>query len=437
VASVAQGVSRSQARSLVELTGCLALRPLHALMSAPSLLFLFALAAMLLRPPNLDFYFLDRIALAVLTFAVLLRALLLRQPLWNSSPVGWPLLVLLLLAFASLVGQPYDAASWSLFAAKWLVPFLLFHGARMVFADETSLRRLELFGLITFAYLLFIAIAFLLGAHELIFPSFILDPTLGIHADRARGPFLQAVANGVSLNLLGLLALNAYRRGRLRGVVALIMMVAFPVAILATKTRAVWLSSAACLAWLLVSTRDARIRRAAKSMAAIVAFGALLVCFVNSDGCLTSRLQDQSPLDYRAAVYHAGWQMFLEKPIFGWPSAQIQSELAARITDFHVDTYILHNTYLEIAVNYGLFGLGLYLWMMLQLFHLSRTPRLLLQVDGFADRQFRSLWPLLIFVFALNASFVVMNYQFVSGLLFTLAGILAAQNRQPNLAFSS
>jgi putative inorganic carbon (HCO3(-)) transporter len=434
VASFSEGISRSEAQSLVDLTCSLVFRPFHFLISAPSGLFLCALAAMLLRPPNLEFYFLDRIALAMLVFAVLLRALLLRQGVWNSGSLAWPLLAMLLLAFASLVSQPYDPASWSLFAAKWLVPFLLYHAAGIVFADRTSLRRLELFAIITFGYLLFIAIAFLLGVRELIFPSFILDASLGIHADRARGPFLQAVANGVSLNLLGLLALNSYRGGRLRGILALVLMVAFPVAILATKTRAVWLSSAACLVWLLVSTRDPRVRRAVKAMAVIVSVGVLIVCLANTDGCLTTRLEDQSPLDYRAAVYQAGWQMFLEKPILGWPSAQIQSQLASRITDFHVDNYILHNTYLEIAVNYGLLGLGLYLWMMLQMFRLSRAPRLLLQVDGFADREFRSLWPLFVFVFALNASFVVMNYQFVSGLLFTLAGILEAQNRQHSLA---
>jgi len=33
-------------------------------------------------------------------------------------------------------------------------------------------------------------------------------------------------------------------------------------------------------------------------------------------------------------------------------------------------------------------------------------------------------------VYLLNATFVVMNYRFVNGLLFTLAGVLAAQNRR-------
>ena len=67
-------------------------------------------------------------------------------------------------------------------------------------------------------YLSVIALLFLFGEKSLILPPFILDENLGIHADRARGPFLQAVANGVTLNLLGLVALDSYRRRRLRGV---------------------------------------------------------------------------------------------------------------------------------------------------------------------------------------------------------------------------
>jgi hypothetical protein len=35
-------------------------------------------------------------------------------------------------------------------------------------------------------------------------------------------------------------------------------------------------------------------------------------------------------------------------------------------------------------------------------------------------------------VYLFNSCFVVMNYQFVNGLVFTIAGMLAAQNRQAN-----
>jgi hypothetical protein len=89
--------------------------------------------------------------------------------------------------------------------------------AGLVFTKERYLRQFEVFALVVLGYLSFTAIAFLSGANSLIFPRFILDESLWFHADRARGPLLQAVANGVSLNVLGLLALHAYGRGRARG----------------------------------------------------------------------------------------------------------------------------------------------------------------------------------------------------------------------------
>jgi hypothetical protein len=48
----------------------------------------------------------------------------------------------------------------------------------------------------------------------------------------------------------------------------------------------------------------------------------------------------------------------------------------------------------------------------------------------FLDRHFHSLWPLFLGVYWINAALVVMNYQFVNGLLFTMAGMLAAQRRR-------
>src|SRR6266571_5490622 len=113
--------------------------------------------------------------------------------------VTWPMLGLVALTLSCVLAQPYEPQNWSLFAAKWLVPFVLFHLAGLVFDDVTSLKRFETFALITLAYLSFTAIMSLAGIGSLIFPRYILDEGLGIHADRARGPLLQAVANGVTL----------------------------------------------------------------------------------------------------------------------------------------------------------------------------------------------------------------------------------------------
>src|SRR5690242_13080287 len=58
------------------LTGAteIALRPLQALMAAPLLLFLAALAAMLLRHPDVAFYGIDRVAFVLLVAGVAGRA---------------------------------------------------------------------------------------------------------------------------------------------------------------------------------------------------------------------------------------------------------------------------------------------------------------------------------------------------------------------------
>jgi O-antigen ligase len=125
-------------------------------------------------------------------------------------------------------------------------------------------------------------------------------------------------------------------------------------------------------------------------------------------------------------------EMFLEKPLTGWGLGDLQPELAKRVYDFHQSAFFFHNTYLEIAVQHGLLGVSLYLWMVFDLFRLGRKrQRQAASGEGaFLDEQFRSVWPLLVAVYLFNGCFVVMNYQFVNGLLFTIAGILAAQNHQ-------
>lgn len=166
------------------------------------------MALMLFHPPDFNFYSIDRFAFGLLVLVVLLRVCVLRQPLQLRGPVTWPMLALLLFAFCEAVLQANNAETWSLFAAKWLVPFSLYHLSAYIFNDAQSLRRFETFALVVLAYLSLTAILFMIDAKQFIFPRYILDEGLGYHADRARGPFLQAVANGVTLNLLGVVALN-------------------------------------------------------------------------------------------------------------------------------------------------------------------------------------------------------------------------------------
>jgi len=433
MSSIAYPAARIRGGGALAWTVSGSLRLLHPLIVAPSLLFLATLALMLFHPPDFNFHSVDRFAFGLLILVVLLRACVLRQPLRFSGPVSWPMLAMTLLAFYGVVSQPNDAETWSLFAAKWLVPFTLFQLAAYIFDDAKSLRRFETFSLIVLGYLSLTAIFFMIDAKQFIFPRYILDESLGYHADRARGPFLQAVANGVALNLLGLLALNSFRRKRLRAVLALLFVAALPLAIVATKTRAVWLSFALSILGLLFFSSSRRLRRACLCLVLAGGIGlAAVVTLSDRNDSLTDRLEERGPVIFRMEIYQAGWEMFLQKPLAGWGAVDMQTELSKRISDFHQEQFFFHNTYLEIVVQYGLVGLALYLWIVVDLFKLRRRLRPIATTDSsFLDQEFRTtLWPLLLGVYLLNASFVVMNYQFVNGFLFTLAGLLVAQDRR-------
>jgi len=402
------------------------LTPLLAIVAFPVPLFLITLTVMLFRPPEIEFYSLDRIALVILIFAVLVRTIVRQQRL-ELYRLTWPLFGLMTMAVASALSHPFEARIWSVTAAKFIVPFVFFHIAGRIFEDERDLRWLERFAMIVLAYLTFIALAFWIGAQECVFPRFILDPDLGIHTERARGPFLQAVANGVTLNLLGLLAIDRYRVGCLRRAGPFVLLTSLPLAILATKTRSVWLSFAISAGWVLFGSAEFRRNRGVRWL--LVALGGVvLVAMLNGmPNALEERLQDSSPVEFRMAAYRAGWSMFLEKPLSGWGASQLQSELADRIDGFKGESFVVHNTYFEILLEHGLLGFVLYLWVVIELVRAGRRKEAL-SAHGFVG-SLQRLWPILVGIYLVNATFVVMNYQFVNGLLFAFAGILAAQQR--------
>jgi len=409
----------------------LAVRPLQAIASIPTALFLLALAAMLLRHPDVPFYEIDRVALGLLVLGVFGGAMASRRRLLVLQRATWPMIGLTLLAVGSVIGEPFDPRTWSLLAAKFLVPFALFHLAAVIFQEERQLRHFELFSVVVLAYLCFMSIAFLVGAHSLIFPRFILDGNLGYHVDRARGPLLQAVANGVSLNLLGLVALHAFLRGRIRGLKAALLLASLPLAILATMTRAVWLSFVISAVVMVFRANSRRLRHVCIAVCLVGAVGLLItLSFDDQRRALVDRLKESGPIDFREAVYAGGWQMFIEKPLTGWGVNQMPSELARHVNGYKQKELYPHNTYLELLVEHGIFGLALYAWLMWEVLKVGRGSIPRKERDGFLNYRFHAMWPVLLGVYWVNAAVVGMNYQFVNGLLFTMAGMLAAQQRR-------
>jgi len=400
----------------------LLLRPLHLGLAFPSILYVAAMSVFLFRPPDLFSFYADRIAFGTLVFFVALRTMALRDRIPFFAGLSLPMLGLMALAVFRAFQEPFDAQTWSIIASKFIVPFALFHLAALVFRSGSQRKHFEIFVILALAYLVFVAVAFLADARSLIFPRFILDESLGFHADRARGPFLQAVANGVSLNMLGIVVLALPQE---RKTVVRLLWLVLPLAVLATMTRAVWISfavSTLVLGFRLVEWR-------LQTVCTLLAAAGLLVGLAIglSDHSLKTILWDRTaergPVAARLAVYDAGWAMFQERPFTGWPAGGMYAELARRMEGYHLRTFYVHNTYLALLVEFGVPGLALYGILFFNLFRLSwRGP----PGDSGPVASLRKVWPILLSVYLFNAFFVDMAYQFVIGLMFTVAGMLCA-----------
>jgi O-antigen ligase len=407
------------------------LRPLHLGVAVPELLFVSTLTVFLFRPPDLELHHLDRIAFVLLCGAVLVRTAASAEKNWPVSGLLWPMAGLVAFTVFDLLSQPFNAQSWSLAAAKFGVPYGMFFLAGVVFVNPRAIRCFEVFCLLALGYLSLVSIASLTGARELIFPRYILNPDLGIHLDRARGPFLQAVANGLVLTLLGVIAFDALRARRIGGGAAALLLVPLPVAILATMTRAAWISFALVLGAVVLQSKGI-LRRAGFGVAAVTVGLAVTVLWLpNLSALVEERASERGPIEVRMAVYRAACEMVAERPLLGWGVNRMPTEVAARMDHYRLDAYWAHNTYLEILVEQGIVGLALYLWILIGLFRITATPRREDEMETtLLNSGFRRTWPLVLGVYVFNGFFVVLNYQFVNALLFSIAGMLSAQNRR-------
>jgi O-antigen ligase len=166
--------------------------------------------------------------------------------------------------------------------------------------------------------------------------------------------------------------------------------------------------------------------QAACALLTVAALLAVLTLFLSDQALKTAlgeRTGERGPVEARLAVYDAGWAMFEERPFTGWPAGGMYAELARRMEGYRLRTFYVHNTYLALLVEFGITGLALYGLLFFNLFRLSWRAR---PGEHPTVASLRKVWPILLGVYLFNAFFVDMAYQFVIGLVFTVAGMLCA-----------
>jgi len=229
------------------------------------------------------------------------------------------MLLFVILLFSSLIGgsifNPNNRYYTRLFGIS-IVPATFFMVARRTRFDLRSLKTLATFFLITTFYLGFTGVCEHFHLEGLVLQKDILDPGLGIHFGRVRGPFLQSVVMGGVLSTLCLCLLWFHFKIR-RTLFTWVAFVPGLASVYFSYTRAVWFQLAASLAVLAIFVNPLRkpTRIVALAVAAVY-FSGIASKFSAYQTTLFNRRHEQ--VDDRINIYHASWRMFLERPLFGF-----------------------------------------------------------------------------------------------------------------------
>jgi O-antigen ligase len=307
-----------------------------------------------------------------------------------------------------------------------IFPFALFALAPVIFGTPRD-REILLKGLFVLGIYLGIgALGETAKVHSLVFPSYISNPSLGIHNDRVRGPFLEASPEGFALFSTGFVAAwiaLRTRRPQLRifaGVIVLFCLIGT----FGTVTRAVWIGCAASV--LLAMVLNPRLRKYTIPGILGIAVVILLVLAIvpGLSSLASSRASDQRPVWDRLNSDNAALRLFEADPLLGsgWGTFGTKSIPYYQQANTYPLTYVgvVHNVYLSQFTELGVLGGGL--WLISLLLALSAALR------GSRARDLAQ-WRFFTFAallnWAINAAFVPLVYAMPNALIWTLLGIAA------------
>jgi O-antigen ligase len=311
-----------------------------------------------------------------------------------------------------------------------IVPFLLFLLAPAVYPTDRERNYLIVALVAVGVYLGLTAWFEGLSITSLVFPRYILDPNIGEHFGRARGPFLEAAGDGLGLYICAIAAvvgLRTWSSRRARATAAAVGILCVSGAIF-TLTREVWLGVGA--ASLIVGLATPELRRYVVPGVVVTGIVVLAVILLvpSFKGNASTRLQDNRSLWDRVNSDSAGLRMFEARPIlgFGWSTYAESVEPYYRLADSHPLTTVgaIHNEFLSNLVELGLAGTALWI------------AGLLMGVCGPLLRRGppgprRVWWSALLGVFIcwlVVANFTPEDYAFANATLWLLAGITASMD---------
>jgi O-antigen ligase len=314
---------------------------------------------------------LDRVLLVLGLVALVLGGL---RSVSDRSLRLRPLHIVLLAAATFATASSIAANTFAVSSARFalldrfgVVPFLMFCLAPLVFGSDRQRRFLLGVLIAVGAYIGIVNFFEGVGLNSLVVPHYIVDPNVGLHFGRARGPFVEAVADGLSLYMCAVAAaigLTVWRKPWIRVVCGTVIVLG-ALGILFTLTRAVWIGSVAgTLAAMIAMPRARRYIVPAVVVGAIGVIAALaLVPGLSAKA--DDRINQKSPVWDRYNTNHAAVRMVEARPIFGfgWQTFVDKGPEFMRQTDSYPLTGAgleVHNVFLSHLAELGIVGTALW-----------------------------------------------------------------------------
>jgi O-antigen ligase len=360
------------------------------------------------------------------------------------SPMEWPERLLLLLggilAASFFLG---GAASDETTSKKWLATLLnltLYPFSTYFFVRAFPYRREFLVSVLKVVCFLGIYLAFT-GVfehyeplHWLVWPGYIMDPSLGTHFERSRGPLMESVAMGRVLTMVfGCWLVLRLEAGPFLRRVAILCIPVTMASVYFTATRGPWIGFALiCLIFLVFKTPVRRTMRLLIVCIVIAAVFGITHKFTVGQNNLF--LERQTTVTDRVVTWLVSGRMIEANPLLGIGFGRFNVEWPNYYKEFQGFDFTgfdgSHNTILTMAAEVGLPTLAIYLLMMFLMWR--RCFRVYRQLDpGLTlERTFVVMVMGILLLYVFTGWFSDLRWNTLQNtLMFLMLGLVAAMER--------
>jgi O-antigen ligase len=382
-----------------------------------------------------------RVASILLFLVFLIQILVGMRKVPPFGPIEKAMVVFLVLMFISIVTTGQKPA-WLLLMRGYIYPFLFFYFARAVVNRDDQLKLVFGYFAVVGIYFAVTGIFEKLHWYELVFPKFIVDPTVAEHGltrlgFRVRGIFLHPAILGLVMTMGFFPAWHflSQRRGILPMATRIALLVTTPATLFFTETRSVYLGFLMALLIAAVWGRGIRIVSIGIILAGAVA------AFLNWNN-LAGEDRDKggmgtmNTIHYRIELAFETAEIFVDHPFFGvgfmnFDEAALRYRKPRDVPVFgHIDVgvggqAVSHNVLETIIAEQGALGLLPYLGIFLLVFLRSLRAYRSLPAKGLISKDYVVCVWCGMAAYFINSMFLEMRYfEYVNVLFYFLIGAM-------------